>query len=114
MPGERGSACHRQADHARANHQNLHVSAARSYGPFDGLFEVTWNAERYDSDINTFARTRLPSYTLARLALSWPATEKVKLTLRIENLTTCCAAPATETPTRRHSCSTRRGDGCGR
>jgi vitamin B12 transporter len=47
---------------------------------------VTYNAERYDSDINTFARTELAAYTLARLALSWRATEAVRLTLRIENL----------------------------
>jgi vitamin B12 transporter len=64
----------------------LHFSAARSVGPLDGLFEITWNDGRYDSDINTFARTRLASYTLARLALAWRATDKVRLTLRIENL----------------------------
>jgi len=64
----------------------LHFAASRSYGPFDGLFEVTWNGERYDSDINTFSRTRLGSYTLARVALAWRASDKVKLTLRIENL----------------------------
>lgn len=64
----------------------LHIAASRSHGPFDGLFEVTWNAGRYDSDINTFARTRLGSYTLARLALAWRAADKVKVTLRIENL----------------------------
>jgi len=64
----------------------LHFAASRSYGSFDGLFEVTWNGERYDSDINTFSRTRLGSYTLARVALAWRATDKVRLTLRIENL----------------------------
>jgi vitamin B12 transporter len=64
----------------------VHFAASRSYGPFDGLFEVTWNAERYDADINTFARTELGAYTVARLALAWRATDKVKLTLRIENL----------------------------
>ncbi len=64
----------------------LHVAASRSYGPFDGLFEVTWNGERDDSDINTFSRTRLGAYTLARLALAWRATDRVRVTLRIENL----------------------------
>jgi vitamin B12 transporter len=64
----------------------LHVAAARSFGAWEGLFEVTYNAERYDLDINTFERTRLPGYTLARLALGWRATEALRLTLRIENL----------------------------
>jgi len=64
----------------------IHFSAAKTYGRFDGLVEVTYNAERYDSDINTFARTELASYTLARLALAWRATERLRLTLRVENL----------------------------
>jgi vitamin B12 transporter len=64
----------------------LHFAAARAFGPVDGLFEVTWNDRRDDSDINTFARTTLDAYTLARLALSWRATESLRLTLRVENL----------------------------
>jgi len=64
----------------------LHLAAARAFGRFDGLFEVTYNAERYDTDINTFARTELAAYTLARLALSWRATDALRLTLRVENL----------------------------
>jgi len=47
---------------------------------------VTRNAERYDADINTFARTRLAAYTLGRLALSWRANDVLRLTLRVENL----------------------------
>jgi len=64
----------------------IHLAAARTFGRFDGLFEVTYNAERYDSDINTYARTELASYTLARLALAWRATDWLRLTLRLENL----------------------------
>jgi vitamin B12 transporter len=64
----------------------IHLAAARTLGRFDGLFEVTHNAERQDADINTFARTELASYTLARLALAWRATDRLRLTLRVENL----------------------------
>ena len=64
----------------------IHLAAARTFGRFDGLFEVTYNAERYDSDINTYARTELASYTLARLALAWRATDWLRLRLRLENL----------------------------
>jgi len=63
-----------------------HVAAARTLGAFEGLFEITYNAARYDADINTFARTRLAGFTLARLAVSWRATQAVRLTLRVENL----------------------------
>jgi len=64
----------------------LHLAAARSFGQVDGLFEVAYSARRYDTDINTFARTELAAYTLARLALSWRATDWLRLTLRVENL----------------------------
>jgi vitamin B12 transporter len=64
----------------------IHLAAARAFGKFDGLFEVTYNAGRYDTDINTFARTELAAYTLARLALAWRATDWLRLTLRVENL----------------------------
>ena len=63
-----------------------HVSAARAFGAVEALFELSWNDARWDSDINTFARTRLDAYTLARLALAWRASERLRLTLRIENL----------------------------
>ena len=63
-----------------------HLSVARAFDRWEGLFEVTCNAERYDSDINTFARTELAAYTLARLALSWRATDQLRLTVRVENL----------------------------
>jgi vitamin B12 transporter len=64
----------------------LHFAAARAFGPVEGLFEITWSDKRYDSDINSFARTTLDAYTLARLALSWQATRRLRLTLRVENL----------------------------
>lgn len=64
----------------------LHVSAARSFGRLDGRFEVTRSGARYDSDINTFARTRLAPYTLARAAFSWRVSEVIRVLLRVENL----------------------------
>jgi len=64
----------------------LHMAASRAFGNWEGVFEVTYNAGRYDTDINTFARTELAAYTLARLALSWRATDALRLTLRVENL----------------------------
>jgi len=64
----------------------LHLLAARSFDRLDGLFEVTHHAARDDIDINTFARTELGAYTLARLALAWRVTEALRLTLRVENL----------------------------
>ncbi len=64
----------------------LHLAASRTVGRFDGIVEVSRAGERYDSDINTFARTSLAAYTLARLAVSWRASEALRLTLRVENL----------------------------
>jgi vitamin B12 transporter len=64
----------------------MHLAAARAFGPLEGLFEISWNDRRYDSDINTFAPTTLDAYTLARLALSWRASDRLRLTLRAENL----------------------------
>ncbi len=64
----------------------IHLAAARAFGRLDGLFELTYNAGRDDADINSFARTELAAYTLARLALAWRATDWLRLTLRVENL----------------------------
>lgn len=64
----------------------LHLAASRSFGRFDGLVEIDRSGERFDSDINTFARTRLAAYTLARVALAWRPTDMLRLTLRVENL----------------------------
>jgi vitamin B12 transporter len=64
----------------------LHLAASRAFGRLDGLFELTRSGARYDSDINTFARTRLAAYTVARASLSWRATEALRLHLRVENL----------------------------
>jgi vitamin B12 transporter len=70
----------------RRSPYRLHFAAARAFGPVEGLVEVTWNDRRCDSDINTFARTTLDAYTLARLALSWRLSDALRLTLRVENL----------------------------
>ncbi len=64
----------------------LHLAASRAFGRWEGLAEVTYNGARDDADINTFARTELAAYTLARLALSWRVSEVLRLTLRVENL----------------------------
>jgi len=64
----------------------LHLAASRTVGRFDGIVEVSRAGERYDSDINTFARTSLAAYTLARMAVSWRASEALRFTLRVENL----------------------------
>jgi vitamin B12 transporter len=49
--------------------------------------EVGRVGARYDSDINTFARTTLAAYTLARATAAWRITPAMKLKLRVENLT---------------------------
>jgi len=64
----------------------VHLAIARAFDQAEGSFEVTYNAKRDDIDINSFARTTLSAYTLARAALSWRATDAVRLKLRIENL----------------------------
>jgi vitamin B12 transporter len=64
----------------------IHLAAMRSYGRWDGVFEVSRSGARYDSDINTFARKRLAPYTLARAALSWRLSDALRLNLRAENL----------------------------
>jgi vitamin B12 transporter len=74
----------RRAPHA------FHLSAQRSFqlgtaGGFDFGAQVSRIGARYDSDINTFARTRLAPYTLARLTLAWRATPAVTARLRLEN-----------------------------
>ncbi len=64
----------------------LHLAVSRSHGRFDGLFEASRSAARYDSDINTFVRKRLAPYTVARAALSWRSSDALQFDLRVENL----------------------------
>jgi vitamin B12 transporter len=63
------------------------VALERSFGPVDAGASVMHVAARYDSDINTFARTRLAPYTLLRATLAYRLNDWVRLTLRVENLT---------------------------
>jgi vitamin B12 transporter len=65
---------------------NFHVAASRTIGQWQGLAEVNYSARRDDADINTFVRTSLDAYWLARLALSWRPTPAVQLMLRLENV----------------------------
>lgn len=65
----------------------LNAGAYRDFGAWTLGAEVGRVGARYDSDINTFARTRLAPYTLARATAAWRLTSAVKLKLRIENLT---------------------------
>jgi vitamin B12 transporter len=63
------------------------VALERAFGQLDVGASVTHVAARYDSDINTFARTRLDPYTLLRATLGYRIGDRVRLTLRVENLT---------------------------
>jgi len=47
--------------------------------------EVAWVDARQDFDINTFARKRLPAYTLVRLVAQFKAGTHLALRLRVEN-----------------------------
>jgi vitamin B12 transporter len=63
------------------------LAASRAFGAFEFGAAVTHVAARYDSDINTFARTRLDPYTLVRATFAYRVGRHVRLTLRVENLT---------------------------
>jgi vitamin B12 transporter len=63
------------------------LALARGFGPVEVGAAVTHVAARYDSDINTFGRTRLDPYTLLRATLAWRVGDKLRFTLRVENLT---------------------------
>jgi vitamin B12 transporter len=65
----------------------IHLAAARDFGAFEVGAAATRVAARYDSDINTFARTRLAPYTLARAFAALRLGANARATLRIENLT---------------------------
>ena len=65
----------------------LNAGAYRDFGAWTLGAEVGRVGARYDADINTFARTRLAPYTLARATAAWRLTPAVKLKLRMENLT---------------------------
>ena len=62
------------------------LAASREFGAFEFGAAVTHVAARYDSDINTFARTRLDPYTLVRATFAYRVGRHVRLTLRVENL----------------------------
>jgi len=62
-------------------------AASRTFGPIEVGASLQHVAARYDSDINTFARTRLEPYTLLRATFAYRVAEQVRLTLRIENIT---------------------------
>jgi len=63
------------------------LDLAETVGRMDYGASITHVAARYDSDINTFERTRLAPYTLLRLTLAYRVNEQVRLTLRVENVT---------------------------
>jgi vitamin B12 transporter len=62
------------------------LALAREFGPLDVGAAVTHVASRYDTDINTFERVGLGAYTLVRATLSYRIGDRVRLTLRGENL----------------------------
>ncbi len=65
----------------------VNLAAYRDVGAWTIGAEVGRVGARYDSDINTFARTRLAAYTLARATAAWRVAPAVRLKLRVENLT---------------------------
>lgn len=65
----------------------VHLGVYRDWGAWTLGAEVGRVGARYDSDINTFARTTLAAYTLARATAAWRIAPAVKLKLRVENLT---------------------------
>ncbi len=64
----------------------LHLAATHEAGRLSSGIELSRVGARFDSDINTFARTRLAAYTLARVALAWRFSTTVQFKLRLENL----------------------------
>jgi vitamin B12 transporter len=50
-------------------------------------FQVTYVGPRDDLDLNTFQRTELAAYTLARIVATWRVAPAVALRARVENLT---------------------------
>ena len=64
----------------------LHLAATHDAGRLSSGFELSRVGARFDSDINTFARTRLAAYTLARVALGWRFSAAAQVKLRLENL----------------------------
>lgn len=64
----------------------LHLSALRRSERWEAGAEASRVGARDDSDINTFARTRLAGYSLLRLFGSWRVSESLRANLRVENL----------------------------
>jgi vitamin B12 transporter len=65
----------------------LNASVAYDAGAWRAGIEATHAGARADLDVNTFQRTELASYTVARVVVALRATRNVMLTLRVENLT---------------------------
>ena len=65
----------------------FNLGVDRDFGRWSAGAGLSYNGARFDSDINTFARTELPAYTLLRLYGAWRVTDNVTLTARLENLT---------------------------
>ena len=63
------------------------LALGREFGPVDFGASVSHVASRYDTDINTFERIGLDAYTLVRATLAYRMGDRVRLTLRVENLT---------------------------
>jgi vitamin B12 transporter len=63
------------------------LALERSVGVLDVGASIARVAARYDSDINTFARTRLEPYTLVRATLAYRLGTHLRFTLRVENVT---------------------------
>jgi vitamin B12 transporter len=62
------------------------LGTGRAIGAAEIGVAVTHVAARYDSDINTFERSRLDPYTVLRATFAYRVGTHVRLTLRVENL----------------------------
>ena len=65
----------------------FNLGVDRDFGRWSAGAGLSYNGARFDSDINTFARTELPAYTLLRLYGAWRVTDHITLTARLENVT---------------------------
>lgn len=69
----------------RRAHRNFNLGVARSFGPWRMNADIQDAGARYDSDINTFKRIALPSYTVANFGVRYALNPAVTLGLALTN-----------------------------
>ena len=65
--------------------RNLGFNVARSFGPWRVSADVQAAGSRFDSDINTFARTELPGYGLVNFGVRYRIARRTALALEVTN-----------------------------